>query len=686
MNVLIRLYDFFADHPWLRRGVLAVLVVLLVLSLMRLRFREDISDFLPDSEDREQLMHSPDAGKIVFIFSLVDTTQADPDRLCDAIDAVPLPLQTLPLEDEAARYFRTLPYVLTDSDYARIDRALHPDSVHRRLLERKAWLQVPLSGMLAPLMAYDPLNLFPLPQTNGFTLYDGYMFAKDRKTAFAFYTSAHGTAETQRNSLLVDSLTAVISALSCDYPDVSIRLNGAPVAAVTNARQIKRDSVLALTLAAVLIALLLYYSLHSWRSLWLIVFAVAFGLLFALGLMAWIHPEMSLIVPGIAAVLVGIAVNYPLHLIVHRQYTLTMRETLQQVLSPLLVGNVTTVGAFLALLPLRSVALRDLGLFCALMLMGTILFTVVFLPHYRFATPRFDRFSWVSRLMDRTSSWQPERHKGILALVAALTILFAIFAPRVRFDANLSHINYLTSQQRADFALVERLMPKSTLVTDSPEQWNRFWESRRDTLIARTNTCAEALGFRQGAFLPFEHLLSDAPAPSPDSMQRLQQTVTSSLRDSFDYIGAVCSLIVFVFLWLSFRRLRFALAAFLPMVVAWVWILGIMGLTGMQFNIVNVILATFIFGQGDDYTIFITEGYLTPHSQGEEQRLQQYKNAVILSALIMFIGMGALIVSRHPAMHSLACLTLLGMTCVVVMAYIVPPLVLRPPFLRNNKK
>ena len=44
------------------------------------------------------------------------------------------------------------------------------------------------------------------------------------------------------------------------------------------------------------------------------------------------------------------------------------------------------------------------------------------------------------------------------------------------------------------------------------------------------------------------------------------------------------------------------------MAVSWVWILGLMGLTETEFNIVNIILATFIFGQGDDYTIFMTEG------------------------------------------------------------------------------
>lgn len=147
------------------------------------------------------------------------------------------------------------------------------------------------------------------------------------------------------------------------------------------------------------------------------------------------------------------------------------------------------------------------------------------------------------------------------------------------------------------------------------------------------------------------------------------------MLSTFDYISLACSLIVFIFLWISFRRLKYAVVAFVPMLVSWLWILGLMYLFGWQFNIVNIILATFIFGQGDDYTIFITEGLIAGNTDSD--RLIQYKNSIILSALIMFIGMGALIVAKHPALHSLATVTMLGMTCVVLMAYIVPPILFK---------
>jgi 1-acyl-sn-glycerol-3-phosphate acyltransferase len=99
-----------------------------------------------------------------------------------------------------------------------------------------------------------------------------------------------------------------------------------------------------------------------------------------------------------------------------------------------------------------------------------------------------------------------------------------------------------------------------------------------------------------------------------------------------------------------------------------------MVLFGMQFNIVNVILATFIFGQGDDYTIFITDGLINEYAY-RKKLLPSYKNSIVISALIMFIGMGSLIVARHPALHSLAEVTIVGMFTVVLMAWVIPPFI-----------
>lgn len=83
-----------------------------------------------------------------------------------------------------------------------------------------------------------------------------------------------------------------------------------------------------------------------------------------------------------------------------------------------------------------------------------------------------------------------------------------------------------------------------------------------------------------------------------------------SINDDFYLILFISSFLIFFVLWVSYGRLELALLSFLPMAVGWLIITGIMGILGVQFNIVNIILSTFIFGMGDDFSIFILEGLL----------------------------------------------------------------------------
>jgi len=156
----------------------------------------------------------------------------------------------------------------------------------------------------------------------------------------------------------------------------------------------------------------------------------------------------------------------------------------------------------------------------------------------------------------------------------------------------------------------------------------------------------------------------------------MNSAIANNLSNDFNYIGWACGCIVFFFLWLSFGSIELAISSFIPMAVSWLWILGIMAICNIQFNIVNVILASFIFGQGDDYTIFMTEGASYEYAY-RRKMLASYKHSIIISALIMFIGIGTLVIAKHPALRSLAEVTIAGMFSVVLMAYLFPPLIFK---------
>ena len=830
-SLLLRLYDHFRH----RRRALTVWLVLstavLALLLLHIHYQEDISAFLPFGPRDQQSMriYQQVAGANRVIVLVGAQAQQDgknrtrdskpvPDSLAAGVDDLVACLQQAGIadslvtaqidmqaaEDVAAFAYRHIPYFLTPQDYARMDSVLaDPQYVARQLAYDKQQLLFPSGGLLSSNIGSDPLNLFtPVverlahrQQQLRYELYDGYILTPDQRHAVVTIDSPYGSSETEHNSLLIQRISRAAQQASRAHPSLSVRLTGGPVIAVGNARQIKTDSMVSVTLAVVLILLLLWFSLRSVRNIVLIAVSIAWGWLFALGALSLVHHDVSVIVIGISSVILGIAINYPLHLVAHLSHTPDVRKALRELIAPLLVGNITTIGAFLALTPLRSVALRDLGLFASFLLLGTIVFVFVFLPHLvKPVAPRPSEHHFA--LLDRISNVSLHDKRWLVVGVAVITVVLGFFSFRTRFDTNLSHVNYMSDEQKADMLTLQTMVAtggdtKTVYVVSSGRnadgalraqrrmatveqqlrregrvvalnscapflcslseqrerlaRWQSFVSRHREVLTRALAAEGGAAGFDAHAFDDFLTILGghyplrpasyfspltrkvlagtlvrdekegtwhcvdaltvrasqldqvekslrqaetaaagvaakDGTGVADDNYHfeigRLNSVIADTLNDNFNYIGWACGLIVFFFLWFSMGSIELALLSFLPMAVSWIWILGLMGLLGINFNIVNVILATFIFGQGDDYTIFMTEGCQYEYATGRRM-LASYQHSILLSALIMFIGMGSLILARHPALHSLAEVTIVGMFSVVVMAWLLPPFFFR---------
>ena len=150
----------------------------------------------------------------------------------------------------------------------------------------------------------------------------------------------------------------------------------------------------------------------------------------------------------------------------------------------------------------------------------------------------------------------------------------------------------------------------------------------------------------------------------------------SAINDDFYLILYLSSFLIFFALWFSYGRIELTLMSFLPMLVSWVIILGLMGILGIEFNIINIILSTFIFGIGDDFSIFIMDGLQNKYRTGQKV-LNSHKTAIFFSAFTTVVGMGALVFAKHPALQSISLISILGMIAVVLVAYTIQPLIFR---------
>ncbi len=809
-TIIIRIYEYMQRHHRSCLALIALTTLLFIGVLFRMHYQENITDFLPLSGTHQKAMNvyqSVSGANRIFVFIRSPKgTSASPEKLIHKVDQfVEQATQSTGLSPQAFTkqidedritavtqfVYSHIPYFLTPSDYQRMERILDSrDAMANQLDEDRQMLLFPSGGLLSDNIQRDPLNLFtPVVQrlqqqssAVNYELYDGYIFTPDLSAAIVMIQSPYGSSETANNGRLLDQLRAVAQSVSAKH-DVTIHFTGGPVIAVENAAQIKTDSILSVSLSVVLILLLLYFSFRNLRNMALVAVSIIWGWLFAMACLYCVHDHVSVIVIGISSVIIGIAVNYPLHLISHLSHTPNVHKALREIVLPLTIGNVTTVGAFLALVPLKSVALRDLGLFAAFLLVGTIFFVLVFLPHLVKikATPSHHIFT-------RLGNAQLDNKRPLVWLVIVLTVVLAVFSFRTSFDTNFAHINYMSEEQQTEMANLQKMVQEDSttqtlyVVTDAPtlnealkkdsavqqqlqtlahqpgvqgisscypflcsqaeqqqrlQRWQAFVSRYATTLTQMLPALMREKGFDDQSFADFfQTIQSSYLALMPQSFDtlvsavfannlsidsaasvchlvttlkvanaqidtiqhQLQRTLISSstqtessyvfhikelnsevannLSDNFNYIGFACGCIVFFFLWFSMGNLELASLSFLPMAVSWIWILGLMGIGGIQFNIVNVILATFIFGQGDDYTIFITEGCQYEYTYGKKL-LASYKNSIILSALVMFIGMGTLIFAQHQALRSLAHVTIVGMFSVVLMAYLLPPLVFR---------
>lgn len=148
------------------------------------------------------------------------------------------------------------------------------------------------------------------------------------------------------------------------------------------------------------------------------------------------------------------------------------------------------------------------------------------------------------------------------------------------------------------------------------------------------------------------------------------------VKDDFNLVLFISSILIFAALLISYGRIELALLAFLPMALSWVIILGLMSILGIEFNIVNIILSTFIFGIGDDFSIFIMDGLLIEY-RSRRSMLGSHKTAIFFSVFTVLLGMGALVFSKHPALQSLSVISLLGILSVILVGFTIQPLLFK---------
>ena len=791
--VFVKIYRFFTQHKFLLYALLVLSSVIFAFFATKSKFEEDLMKLLPKSEKSEcdlvfgnvkvkdklfmQMTGAEPEVMVGYVDELMDSILTNDEGIANTLYCLE-PDMALNALDYAMMH---VPSFVDTTLYARFDSAIaHADETMARNHEL---IMNDETGMVSELVSTDPLGLREclMPDISsgmGFALIDGHLFCPDSSVALIFIAPDFQTFNSQEGGKLINHLRDCIQQFNKTHPDVEVLMHGAVVESANNASTMKRDIAITIGISLVLILLYLCLSFKSYNIIWQNVLPILYGTVFALACMYWIKGGMSLMALGVGAVILGVALSYCLHIIVHQRFVGDVEQMLKDEAVPVCLGCLTTIGAFLGLMFTESELLKDFGLFATFALLGSTFFALIFLPHFlNVKDAKHSKKAF--KLINKINNYPYDRNPIIIIALCIVILIGFIFSGKVQFDNDLKHIGYeseafqksrqlyeekndqggmqryyavtaadLDEALEANMALATTLdslrktgdvfsyTPVASLLFQSQAEqerriaaWQRYWTPEK---VAQAMSAVKAAALKNelpsDIFVPFQamieaeyepgnlyesgivpdgllcnfieetdgkFLIFNAPQLSKEKLKEVDDCVAAKphavVVDPLYYTGGLISMIhkdfnmaliissvfVFVVLLLSFRNILISTLAFLPMFLSWYVVQGWMAILGLSFNMINIVISTFIFGIGVDYSIFVMKGLIEGQRQEESRLLEYHKVAIFFSALVLIVVMGAMLFAKHPTIVSIGECALIGMISTILITYTLQPLLFR---------
>ena len=789
----VKIYRFFNTHKPLLYILLLLSAAVFVFYGLKVRYEEDLSKLLPSSEKAEsglvfgnikvkdkiimQMTGAEPEVLVGYVDELMDSILTDDDDIANTLYRLE-PDMALNALDYALEH---VPSFVDTSLYSRFDEAIA--HVGETMARNQDLIMNDETGNVTQMVTTDPLNLRQCLMPNlsggmGFALVDGHLFSHDSTVALMFISPDFQAFDSESGGKLISYLNQKIQAFQTVHPEVEVLMHGAVVRSAGNSRVMKRDIGLTIGISLLIILVVLCVSFRSFRVIWQNLLPVVYGTFFALACMYWIKGGMSLMALGIGSVVLGVAISYCLHIIVHQRFVRSVEQMLAEESKPVCLGCLTTIGAFLGLLFTQSELLKDFGLFATFALVGSTFFALVFLPHF-LREADVKRNELVFKGISKINNYAYDRNPAIIAVLSVIIVFGIAFAHKVQFDNDLKHIGYESDalhksenlyaekyqhgEVQRYYAVVaptlnaaldangmlshtlDSLRQSGKLNSYTPvvsmlfqsekeqqrriETWHRYWNTEK---IGQTMDAVRAAAVQNGLspdiFAPFQamveaeydagdlyeagivpegllcnfieendgkFLIFNSALMDSANKAKIDNQIAAMphavVVDPFYYTGNMISLIhkdfnttllisslfVLVVLLFSFRNLFLALIAFMPMFLSWYVVQGWMAIFGLPFNLINIVISTFIFGIGVDYSIFVMQGLIAAQKNTDTRMLEYHKVAIFFSAFVLVVVVLSMLFATHPAIKSIGVSTLIGMASTIMITYTLQPLLFR---------
>ena len=176
----------------------------------------------------------------------------------------------------------------------------------------------------------------------------------------------------------------------------------------------------------------------------------------------------------------------------------------------------------------------------------------------------------------------------------------------------------------------------------------------------------------------------------------IMRRVVLSAQNDLQKLSGITVLIVAVTLYLCFRRFRGVILPMFACGAAFIWTLGLMGLTGTPLTMVTLTIPTLIIAIGNAYALHVVTHFMEDSSGGGDKKailtnsLMQLTLPVFLTVATTLAGFASLAMNQIEMIREFALLACFGLTTVFIMAMTLVPALLAvmrmpKPYQQKNK-
>ncbi|MEL6961520.1 MAG: MMPL family transporter [Pseudomonadota bacterium] len=439
-------------------GFLAVAGLVLATSL---KIDDDLTVFLPSNgapiEDLifSRLREGPAAKLILVAFEggtaegRVQASKSTVNALEGMAGLVQASNGERPMSPETLRKLFDYRFLTADAG------ALDLDALRNALTVRAEQLESPFGKIYEKAAAQDPTGLFedvlvswqdgtkPPPREEGV-----WVSADGTRSLVLVETDSPGYTLDRQSSTVLE-IEERLSSIAVEH-SVQLLMAGAPVNTFKAKNAVRDEMVIGSAVAFLLIASFLLSVYRSARLLILVALPIATGLVMGLAVTIFVFDSIHRIALAFGITLLGVAIDYPLHLFSHTHLDEKLRRTAERIMPPMLLGAVTTIAAFLVLGTGGFAGLAQLAVFIASGLAAAVATALFVLPSLSGERRMFRGTSPSTR-----RSWAPPR--WISPSIIGLTLLAVVllgYRADVMWEKDLSELSPVpTSAKILDGAL-----------------------------------------------------------------------------------------------------------------------------------------------------------------------------------------------------------------------------------------